>query len=42
MTDLRATRDYRLKVAANLLERLWLETRPHAPLAADQIQVWPA
>jgi xanthine dehydrogenase small subunit len=42
MTDLRATRDYRLKVAANLLERLWLETRPHAPLAADQVQVWPA
>jgi xanthine dehydrogenase small subunit len=42
MTDLRATRDYRLKVAANLLERLWLETRPLAPLAADQVQVWPA
>ena len=42
MTDLRASNTYRLKVAANLLERLWLETRPNAPLAADQVQVWPA
>jgi len=42
LTDLRASNTYRLKVAANLLERLWLETRPNAPLAADQVQVWPA
>jgi xanthine dehydrogenase small subunit len=42
MSDLRATDGYRLKVAANLLERFWLETRPQAPLPADQVQVWPA
>jgi len=42
MTDMRATRDYRLKVAGNLLERLWLETRPINPLAAELVQVWPA
>ncbi|MBI2733264.1 MAG: xanthine dehydrogenase small subunit [Aquabacterium sp.] len=41
MTDLRATRDYRLKVAANLLERFWLETRPTQPLRASDVQVWP-
>jgi len=42
MTDLRATKDYRLKVAANLLERFWLETRLVDPLRADAVQVWPA
>ncbi|MBI5925764.1 MAG: xanthine dehydrogenase small subunit [Aquabacterium sp.] len=42
MTDLRASKDYRIKVAANLLERFWLETRPHNPLRADEVQVWPA
>ncbi|TAK94835.1 MAG: xanthine dehydrogenase small subunit [Aquabacterium sp.] len=42
MSDLRASKDYRLKVAANLLERFWLETRPHNPLRADEVQVWPA
>ncbi len=42
MSDMRATADYRLKVAVNLLERWWLETRPDAPLAARTIQVWPA
>lgn len=42
MTDLRASDGYRIKVAANLLERFWLETRPSAPLAPDTIQVWPA
>lgn len=42
MTDLRASDRYRQRVAANLLERFWLETRPDTPLAADQIQVWPA
>jgi xanthine dehydrogenase small subunit len=42
LTDLRASRDYRLKAAANLLERFWLETRPHHPLRANEVQVWPA
>jgi len=42
MTDLRATRDYRIKVAANLLERFWLETRPTNPLRPQDVQVWPA
>ncbi len=42
MTDLRASASYRLKVAQNLLERFWLETRPGTPLRADQVQVWPA
>ena len=42
LTDLRASAGYRLKAAQNLLERFWLETRPVAPLRADQVQVWPA
>jgi len=42
LTDLRATEDYRHKVAANLLERFWLETRSSQPMPADQVQVWPA
>jgi xanthine dehydrogenase small subunit len=42
MTDLRATSAYRIKVAANLLERFWLETRPGNPLPAQRVQVWPA
>jgi xanthine dehydrogenase small subunit len=42
MTDLRASSTYRLKVASNLLERFWLETRPGHPLPADQVQVWTA
>jgi len=42
LTDLRASANHRLKVAQNLLERFWLETRPSAPLRTDQVQVWPA
>ncbi|RZL10968.1 MAG: xanthine dehydrogenase small subunit, partial [Rubrivivax sp.] len=42
LSDMRATATYRLKVASNLLERFWLETRPAQPLAAAQVQVWPA
>ncbi|WP_290873473.1 xanthine dehydrogenase small subunit [Aquabacterium sp.] len=42
LSDLRATQGYRLKVAANLLERFWLETRPQSPLPASQVHVWPA
>jgi xanthine dehydrogenase small subunit len=41
LTDLRATRDYRLKVAANLLWRLWLE-RGTPALDASRTQVWVA
>ncbi|RZS53121.1 xanthine dehydrogenase small subunit [Sphaerotilus mobilis] len=32
LTDLRASASYRQRIAANLLHRLWLETRPDAPL----------
>ena len=42
LTDLRASDRHRQRLAANLLERFWLETRPDAPLAAEQVQVWPA
>ncbi|WP_374255225.1 xanthine dehydrogenase small subunit [Aquabacterium sp.] len=42
MTDLRATQDYRLRTARNLLTRFYLETRPLDPLSADRTQIWPA
>ncbi len=42
MTDLRATAHYRVQVTQGLLERCWLETRPHQPLPASDVQVWPA
>jgi xanthine dehydrogenase small subunit len=42
LSDMRATAVYRLRVAQNLLERWWLETRPQAPLATTSIQIWPA
>lgn len=42
LSDMRATADYRLRVASNLLERFWLETRPQDPLRPEQVQVWPA
>jgi xanthine dehydrogenase small subunit len=42
MTDLRASSAYRTKVASNLLERFWLETRADHPLPAEKVQVWPA
>ncbi len=41
LNDLRATASYRQRVAGNLLERLWLETRPVNALASSQTQVWP-
>ena len=41
LDDLRASAAYRLKVASNLLRRLWLETRADAPLAATATTVWP-
>ena len=42
MTDLRASQGYRSRVAANLLERFWLETRPEHALTAEKVQVWTA
>ncbi len=33
LTDMRASADYRLQVARNLLQRFWLETRTRDPLA---------
>ena len=40
MTDMRASSDYRMKAAQNLLRRFWLETRPDAPLGADALNVF--
>ncbi len=40
MDDLRASAAFRLRVAANLLERLWLETRREDPLAPNATRVW--
>ena len=42
LSDLRASAGYRRRAAQNLIHRLWLETRPDAPLAADQTSVWSA
>ena len=38
--DMRASADYRLQVAQNLLRRLWLETRSESPLAPAETSVW--
>jgi xanthine dehydrogenase small subunit len=40
LTDQRASAAYRLQVAQNLLLRLWLETRPDAPLPPQATTVW--
>jgi xanthine dehydrogenase small subunit len=40
ITDLRAGASYRQRAAANLLRRFWLETRPTAPLAPNQVSVF--
>jgi xanthine dehydrogenase small subunit len=40
LTDMRASADYRMKTARNLIYRLYLETRPHAPLPAAQVSVF--
>ncbi|HOI04076.1 MAG TPA: hypothetical protein PLJ48_07995 [Dermatophilaceae bacterium] len=37
----RASADYRLQVAGNLLQRFWLETRAVDPLPAQATRVWP-
>jgi xanthine dehydrogenase small subunit len=40
LSDMRASAAYRMQVAQNLLRRLWLETRPDAPLAPGAVSVW--
>ena len=40
LSDLRASASYRRRAARNLIYRLWLETRPGAPLPAHQTSVW--
>ncbi len=40
LSDLRASASYRRRAARNLLQRLWLETRPEAPLAPERLSVW--
>lgn len=40
LTDMRATAAYRTKVAQNLLERFYLETRPGNPLPAASVSVF--
>ena len=40
MTDMRASSEYRLQVAQNLLQRLWLETRAAAPLQPHATNVF--
>jgi xanthine dehydrogenase small subunit len=40
LTDMRASAAYRLQVAQNLVQRLWWETRPDAPLSASALSVW--
>ena len=42
LSDVRASAAYRLRVAQNLLTRLWLETRDDAPLASRDVNVWQA
>jgi xanthine dehydrogenase small subunit len=42
LSDMRASSAYRLQVAQNLLQKLWLATRASAPLAAEQLSVWEA
>jgi xanthine dehydrogenase small subunit len=40
LSDMRASAAYRMQVAQNLLRRLWLQTRPHAPLLDADVSVW--
>ena len=42
MTDLRASSAYRLQVAQNLIQRLWLQTRADAPLIEADSNVFSA
>jgi len=40
LSDMRASAGYRLQVAQNLIQRLWLETRTADALPADATSVW--
>ncbi|KQP22164.1 xanthine dehydrogenase small subunit [Pseudorhodoferax sp. Leaf267] len=40
LSDMRASADYRLQVAQNLLQRFWLETRSQDALAPEATSVW--
>ena len=40
LSDMRASAGYRLQVAQNLIQRLWLETRAADALPADATSVW--
>jgi xanthine dehydrogenase small subunit len=40
ITDMRASAEYRMKVAQNLLTRFYLETRPGNPLPAEDVSVF--
>ena len=40
LTDMRASAEYRMKVAQNLLERFYLETRPGNPLPPASVSVF--
>ena len=40
LSDMRASADYRLQVAQNLIQRLWLETRADDALSLAETSVW--
>ena len=40
LSDMRASAAYRLQVAQNLLQRLWLQTRSGNPMSEGQVSVW--
>ncbi|MBT2335405.1 xanthine dehydrogenase small subunit [Variovorax paradoxus] len=40
LSDMRASADYRLQVAQNLIQRLWLETRSEDALSLEETSVW--
>ena len=40
LSDMRASDEYRMTVAKNLIERLWLETRTHEPLPVEATSVF--
>jgi xanthine dehydrogenase small subunit len=40
LSDMRASSEYRMKSAQNLLRRFWLETRPDAPLPAGAVNAF--
>lgn len=42
LTDMRASADYRMKVARNLLMRFWLQTREADPLGSEKTSVFHA